>query len=43
MDADGGNPINLTNDAERDTIPAWSPDGTRIAFGSTATATPRST
>jgi Tol biopolymer transport system component len=32
MDADGGNPVNLTNNPARDTAPAWSPDGRRIAF-----------
>ena len=32
MDADGGNPTNLTNHAERDGDPVWSPDGTKIAF-----------
>ncbi len=34
MDADGGNPQNLTNDPNSDHSPAWSPDGTRIAFSS---------
>ena len=34
MDADGANPINLTNHPKVDTWPAWSPDGTRIAFQS---------
>ena len=35
MDADGSNPINLTNDpGSNDFSPAWSPDGTRIAFTS---------
>ena len=34
MDADGGNPINLTNDPRSDADPAWSPDGTKIAFAS---------
>jgi hypothetical protein len=35
MDADGSNPINLTNNPGVDGVvtPAWSPDGTRIAFG----------
>jgi Tol biopolymer transport system component len=32
MRADGSNQVNLTNDAAEDFAPAWSPDGTRIAF-----------
>ena len=33
MNADGSNPINLTNDEEaRDTAPSWSADGSRIVF-----------
>ncbi len=32
MDADGGNPVNLTRDDAYDSAPAWSPDGQRIAF-----------
>ena len=32
MDADGGNPQNLTLNHGEDFSPAWSPDGTRIAF-----------
>ena len=32
MDADGGNPVNLTRDPAADRGPAWSPDGQRIAF-----------
>jgi len=32
MDADGSNPINLTNDPDTDGLPLWSPDGTKIAF-----------
>ncbi len=32
MDADGSNPVNLTNNPASDFEPAWSPDGSRIAF-----------
>ena len=32
MDADGGNPQNLTNDPNDDWFPSWSPDGKRIVF-----------
>ena len=34
MDADGGNPQNLTNDPNNDASPSWSPDGERIVFSS---------
>ncbi len=34
MDADGSNPVNLTEHPSNDHCPAWSPDGTRIAFHS---------
>jgi TolB protein len=32
MNADGSNPINLTNAAGNDYGPSWSPDGSKIAF-----------
>ena len=32
MDADGGNQTNLTNNLGRRLGPAWSPDGSKIAF-----------
>ena len=32
MDADGGNPQNLTNNPLYDMSPSWSPDGKRIVF-----------
>jgi hypothetical protein len=34
MNADGSNPVNLTNAPGDDGVPAWSPDGQRIAFSS---------
>ena len=34
MDADGGNPQNLTNNPNDDSSPSWSPDGKRIVFSS---------
>ena len=34
MDADGGNPRNLTNHHAQDSSPDWSPDGMQIAFHS---------
>ncbi len=32
MDADGGNPVNLTNHPGDEFDPVWAPDGSRIAF-----------
>ena len=32
MAADGSNPVNLTNNPNDDYLPAWSPDGTQLAF-----------
>ena len=32
MDADGGNPRNLTNNRDKDYSPSWSPDSKRIVF-----------
>ena len=34
MNADGSSPTRLTNSAASDRLPAWSPDGTKIAFTS---------
>ncbi|MBM3239583.1 hypothetical protein FJZ31_25125, partial [Candidatus Poribacteria bacterium] len=34
MNADGTNPIRLTNHPTTDWNPCWSPDGTKIAFAS---------
>ena len=42
MDADGSDQTSLTNSAGL-TLARWSPDGTKIAFTSPATAAPRST
>ena len=32
MNADGTGQTNVTNNAAADSAPAWSPDGTKIAF-----------
>jgi len=34
MDADGSNPVNLTNNTGNDRYPDWSPDGSKIVFSS---------
>ena len=34
MNADGTGQTNLTNNGADDSTPAWSPDGTKIAFAS---------
>src|SRR5262245_59802778 len=36
MNADGTNAVNITNKVGADNNPAWSPDGTKIAFGGVA-------
>ena len=35
MESDGTNPVRLTQNPAVDAYPAWSPDGTKIAFTST--------
>jgi Tol biopolymer transport system component len=32
MNADGSNPVNISNSPSREQWPTWSPDGTRLAF-----------
>ena len=37
MNADGSNPMRLTNDPKSDLLPVWSPDGMKIMFASRRT------
>ena len=41
MDADGSNPKELTSNSRGDWHPAWSPDGTKIAFSRGVSASVR--
>jgi TolB protein len=41
MNADGSSPVRLTNDANPDWEPAWSPDGSRIVWTGLRPATPQ--
>ena len=43
MNADGTGQTRITNNPASDDAPAWSPDGTKIAFETNRTATTRST
>ena len=40
MDADGSNPVRLTNNAALDLSPVWSPDGSKVAFVSDRNGNP---
>jgi len=41
VDADGGQPVRVTNTEANETEPAWSPDGQRLVFQSDASGAPQ--